>query len=89
MRPHPHVAAEAIRVRHVQHRYFAQYLRQLRSRFRLVLVAEASEVGPEVLDLFDAVSTFDTDYLFFKEAVFQEAVAALRGAGHSVEGVLP
>src|SRR5438309_1560680 len=30
-----------------------------------------------------AVSTFDTDYLFFKEAVFQEAVAALRGAGHS------
>ena len=36
-----------------------------------------------------AVSTFDTDYLFFKEAEFQTAVAALRGAGHSVEGVLP
>src|SRR5947209_1150665 len=35
------------------------------------------------------VSTFDTDYLFFKEAEFQEAVAALRGAGHSVEGILP
>lgn len=35
------------------------------------------------------VSTFDTDYLFVKEAEFQAAVAALRGAGHSVEGVLP
>jgi len=32
-----------------------------------------------------AVSTFDTDYLFVKEAEFPEAVAALRGAGHSVE----
>jgi hypothetical protein len=36
-----------------------------------------------------AVSTFNTDYLFFKEAEFPAAVAALRGAGHSVEGVLP
>lgn len=36
-----------------------------------------------------AVSTFDTDYLFFKEAEFRAAVAALRGAGHSVEGVRP
>jgi hypothetical protein len=35
------------------------------------------------------VSTFDTDYLFVKEAEFQAAVAALRGAGHSVEEVLP
>jgi len=35
-----------------------------------------------------AISTFDTDYLFIKEAEFQTAVAALRGAGHSVEGVL-
>ena len=35
------------------------------------------------------VSTFDTDYLFVKEAEFRAAVAALRGAGHSVEGVLP
>jgi hypothetical protein len=36
-----------------------------------------------------AVSTFDTDYLFFKEAELPAAVAALRGAGHSVEVVLP
>lgn len=35
------------------------------------------------------ISTFDTDYLFVKEAEFQAAVAALRGAGHFVEGVLP
>jgi hypothetical protein len=34
-----------------------------------------------------AVSTFDTDYLFVKEADFPAAVAALRGAGHTVEGV--
>jgi hypothetical protein len=36
-----------------------------------------------------AVSTFDTDYLFVKEAEFPAAVAAIRGAGHSVEGALP
>jgi RimJ/RimL family protein N-acetyltransferase len=33
-----------------------------------------------------AVSTFDTDYLFIKETEFATAVAALRRAGHSVEG---
>jgi nitrilase len=33
-----------------------------------------------------AVSTFDTDYLFVKEPELPAAVAALRGAGHSVEG---
>src|SRR5262249_31044014 len=31
-----------------------------------------------------AVSTFDTDHLLVKEAEFPAAVAALRGAGHSV-----
>lgn len=36
-----------------------------------------------------AVSTFDTDYLFVKDAEILAAVDALRGAGHSVEGVLP
>jgi hypothetical protein len=36
-----------------------------------------------------AVSTFDTDYLFFKDVEFPAAVAALRRAGPSVEGVLP
>jgi nitrilase len=33
-----------------------------------------------------AISTFDTDYLFVKEAELPAAVAALRGAGHLVEG---
>jgi hypothetical protein len=37
---------------------------------------------------FFAVSTFDTDHLLVMEAEFPAAVAALRGAGHSVEGVL-
>ena len=32
-----------------------------------------------------AVSTFDTDYLLVKSEQFPEAVAALTGAGHSVE----
>jgi hypothetical protein len=36
-----------------------------------------------------AVSTFDTDYLFIKEAEFATAVAALMQAGHTVKGVLP
>jgi len=35
------------------------------------------------------VSAFDTDYLFGKDAEFEAAVEALRGTGHSVEGVLP
>jgi RimJ/RimL family protein N-acetyltransferase len=34
-----------------------------------------------------AVSTFDTDYLLVKEPEFPAAVAALRGAGHSIEGI--
>ena len=34
-------------------------------------------------------STFDTDYLFVEEAEFQTEVAALRRAGHSVQGVPP
>jgi RimJ/RimL family protein N-acetyltransferase len=33
-----------------------------------------------------AISTFDTDYLLVKDADFGAAVAALRRAGHSVEG---
>ena len=36
-----------------------------------------------------AFSTFDTDYLLVKAERFPEAVAALRAAGHSVEGRQP
>ena len=35
-----------------------------------------------------AVSAFDTDYLIFKDAEFQTAVAALKQAGQSVEEVM-
>jgi hypothetical protein len=53
-----------------------------------VLASLTSPVAAAGVGVF-AVSTFDTDYLFIKDAEFQTAVAALRGAGHSVEGVLP
>jgi hypothetical protein len=52
------------------------------------LTSPVAAAGVGVFAVF-AVSTFDTDYLFIKDAEFQTAVAALRGAGHSVEGVLP
>jgi len=34
------------------------------------------------------VSTYDTDYLFVREADFDRATAALRSAGHSISGDL-
>ena len=49
------------------------------------LTAPLAEAGVGVF----VVSTFDTDYLFVKEAEFSAAIAALREAGHSVEGALP
>jgi hypothetical protein len=52
---------------HVQYRYFGQYLRQLRQRFRLLLVTDAREVDAHVRALYDEVFTFDRnttgDYL--------------------------
>lgn len=57
-RPTMVVAAEVMNSKHVQYRYFGQYLRQLRSRFRLVLVTEASEVDEAVSALFDEVLSF-------------------------------
>jgi predicted amidohydrolase len=53
-----------------------------------VLASLTGAVASAGIGIF-AVSTFDTDYLFVKEAEFHLAVAALRGAGHSVEGLLP
>jgi hypothetical protein len=32
-----------------------------------------------------AISTFDTDYLMVKEAKLEEAIKALKGAGHSIK----
>jgi hypothetical protein len=45
--------------RHVQYRYFGQYLRQLRTRFELVLVTEKREADEDVQELYDRVLTFE------------------------------
>ena len=59
-RPRPVLlfAAEIMHSGHVQYRYFGQYLRQLRGRFELVLLAEDKEVDDAVSALFDRVLTF-------------------------------
>lgn len=61
------VAAEVLRSDHVQYRYFGQYLRQLRSRFRLILLAEETDLDRHVQALFDEVVAFrradDAGYL--------------------------
>jgi hypothetical protein len=43
----------------VQYRYFGQYLRQLRSRFRLVLLTEKSQVDDHVKALFEQVHIYE------------------------------
>lgn len=58
-RPTLVVASEAMRSRHVQYRYFGQWLRQLRREFRLVLVTEAREIDDANRGLFDAVAGFE------------------------------
>ena len=58
-RPRILFAAEIMNSRHVQWRYFGQYLRQLRDRFELVLLTENTEVDEPVRTLFDSVLTFD------------------------------
>lgn len=61
------VAAEVIHSNHVQYRYFGQYIRQLKTGFRLVLIAESSQVDAHVQALFDEVLIFErgssVDYL--------------------------
>jgi hypothetical protein len=52
-------ASEIMHSRHVQYRYFGQYLRQLRARFELVLLTDVKEVDEAVPALFDRVLTFD------------------------------
>lgn len=53
------VAAEVMNSAHVQYRYFGRYLRQLRTRFELVLLTEHKEVDAAVEALFDRVLTFE------------------------------
>ena len=57
-RPTLLVAAEIMHSNHVQYRYFGQYLRQLRQRFRLVLVTEESQADHHVRALYDEVHVF-------------------------------
>ena len=57
-RPTIVVAAEIMHSNHVQYRYFGQYLRQLRQRFRLVLVTDTREVDDNVRLLYDEVYSF-------------------------------
>ncbi len=59
-RPVMVVVAEVMHENHVQFRYFGQYLRQLRTRFELVLVTPQTQLSPAVPALFDRVFTFDS-----------------------------
>lgn len=70
-RPVMAVFAEVMHARHVQYRYFGQWLRQLRTRFKLVLVAETGQVTDENRPLFDDVFTFDrpVDGRYLKDVV--------------------
>ena len=57
-RPTLLIAAEIMHSNHVQYRYFGQYLRQLRQRFRLVLLTEESQADGHVRTLYDEVHAF-------------------------------
>ncbi|WP_340315393.1 hypothetical protein [Rhizorhabdus argentea] len=69
MRPVLLFAAEIMHSVHVQYRYFGQYLRQLRTRFDLVLLTEKREVDDAVAALFDRVLTFErgTDSAYLRD----------------------
>ena len=70
-RPTLLVAAEIMHSNHVQYRYFGQYLRQLRTRFRLVLLTEDNQIDEHVRALYDEVHSYQrsTDTLTLGEAV--------------------
>jgi hypothetical protein len=46
---------------HVQYRYFGQYLRQLRQRFRLVLLTEEAQADSNARALYDEVHAFNRE----------------------------
>lgn len=60
-RPTILVAAEIMHSHHVQYRYFGQYLRQLRTAFRLVLVTERREIDEHNMPLFDEHHGFERE----------------------------
>ena len=57
-RPTMLVASEFMLSNHVQYRYFGQWLRQLRKRFKLVLMTEDTQVDRACSNLFDEVHAF-------------------------------
>jgi hypothetical protein len=57
-RPTILVAAEIMHANHVQYRYFGQYLRQLATRFRLILLTEKHQADPHARALFEETITF-------------------------------
>jgi hypothetical protein len=60
-RPTLLIAAEIMHSNHVQYRYFGQYLRQLRQRFRLVLLTEEAQADPHARALYDEVHAFNRE----------------------------
>ncbi len=72
-RPTLLIAAEIMHSNHVQYRYFGQYLRQLRQRFRLVLLTEESQADAPVRSLYDEVHVFKRE----AEAGYLTKVAAI------------
>ena len=58
-RPTLLVAAEVMHSNHVQYRYFGQYLRQLATRFRLVLLTEEPQANPHARKLFEEVRLYE------------------------------
>jgi len=78
LKPRPRIlfASEIMHSRHVQYRYFGQYLRQLRTRFELVLLTDVKEVDDHVRTLFDAVLTFERGEPKYLHKIHQMMVEA-------------
>jgi len=75
-RPRVLFASEIMHSKHVQYRYFGQYLRQLRSRFELVLLTDIKEVDDHVRALFDAVQTFDRGETGYLQKIYRMMIEA-------------
>lgn len=75
-RPRILFASEIMHSKHVQYRYFGQYLRQLRPRFELILLTDEKEVDDNVRGLFDAVLTFNRNAPGYLTSIYQMMVEA-------------
>ena len=77
-RPTLLVAAEVMHSNHVQYRYFGQYLRQLRQRFRLVLLTEEGQADPHARALYDECHVFKREG---STAYFKRLADAIQAIG--------